>query len=160
MRDEELARQAEFLHHDLAIDIGIFEHIEPPRGFMGGTIAHREFAVARATLAWDIMRAAACHFLVATARFPTMQRHFGPLLYHKRPMPPNLLPLIFPDSAKRYARAPLKTTEGHHTVAFRRKNHASHQKSASIGSRRMRFERKRSGANSIREPQLEPEARR
>lgn len=118
MRDEELARQAEFLHHDFAIDIGIFEYIEPPRGFMGGTIAHRELAVARATLAWDIMWAAACHFLVATARFPTMQRHFGPLLYHKRPMPPNLLPLIFPDSAKRYAHVPLKTTEGHHTVTL------------------------------------------
>ena len=90
MRDEELARQTEFLHHDFAVDIGIFEHIEPPRGFMGGTIAHRELAVARTTLAWDIMRAAACHFLVATARFPTMQRHFGPLL-QAGGTPPRLL---------------------------------------------------------------------
>ena len=59
MRDEELARQAEFLHHDFAIDIGIFEHIEPPRGFMGGTIAHRDLELVQSTTAWDIMRAAA-----------------------------------------------------------------------------------------------------
>ena len=117
MRDEELARQAEFLHHDFAIDIGIFEHIEPPRGFMGGTIAHRELAVARATLAWDIMRAATCHFLVATARFPTMQRHFGPF-FKPAAHATTSSAAIFPDAARADAHKPLKTAEGHHTVTL------------------------------------------
>lgn len=117
MRDEELARQAEFLHHDFAVDIGIFEHIEPPRGFMSGTIAHRELAVARTTLAWDIMRAAACH----SSSQPRVSQQCNAIsapFFKPAAHATTSSAAIFPDAARADAHKPLKTAEGHHTVTL------------------------------------------
>ncbi len=69
-----------------------------------------------------------------------------PFLQNKRHMPPNLLPPIFPDGMKPHARKPLKTAEGHHTVAFRKKNSAFTPKVSEHGFWRVRFGRRQGDA--------------